>query len=229
MINVVCVKWGDKYSSKDVNTLYRAMDENLRWAGNGSITFGQSFNFYCYTDDPTGLTDPVKIIPIESGLTGVWPKLDILNIFDKGETIYLDLDVIIMNPLTRLVSTNTRTLTVLYSQWKEGFLQPRAREKFPTLYNSSIMKWKDDQGKKIYDHFIKHKSEVLLKYKGIDRFLFNEPVEVDLFQTGIAYSYWKGVRYLKDTTPEKERTDFEVCILNEGPKEGLAKWTTKYL
>ena len=104
-----------------------------------------------------------------------------------------------------------------------------SKEKYPTLYNSSIMKWEANQGVKIYDYFQKNKEMVLFKYQGIDRYLFNEPVEVDLLPTSIAYSYWKGVRYGKDTTPEKLRTDYEVCILNHGSKQqDLNTWIKDY-
>jgi hypothetical protein len=106
---------------------------------------------------------------------------------------------------------------------------PSAKEKFPTLYNSSIMKWEGNQGKLVYDYFQKNKEMILFKYQGIDRYLFNEPVDVDLLPTSIAYSYWKGVRYGKDTTPEKLRNDYEVCILNHGSKQQeLNTWVKEY-
>lgn len=219
MINVLCVKWGDKYSSEYVNRLYSMVRRNME----------VPFDFYCYTDKTDGIHPDVKTIPITTGLEGVWPKLDLLDIFDYGENIFFDLDVVILNPLERLCSVKTRTFSVLYSQWKEGYLQPRARERFPTLYNSSIMKWSGNQGKEVYDYFIKHKEMILFKYVGIDRYLFNEPVQVDLLPTSIAYSYWQGVRFLKDTTPEKLRDDYEVCILNHGPKNSeVDSWVGKY-
>lgn len=219
MINVICVKQGDKYSADYVNRLYSMVKRNML----------EPFNFYCYTDDVTGIIEDVNIIEIKSGLEKWWPKLDLLNIFNEGDNIFFDLDVVILNPLERLCSIKTRTLSVLYAQWKEGYLQPRAREKFPTLYNSSIMKWHGNQGKEVYDYFMKHKDMILFKYEGIDRYLFNEPVQVDLLPTSIAYSYWKGVRYIKDTRPEKLRDDYEVCILNHGPKQDtLQNWVMEY-
>lgn len=210
MLNIICVKQGTKYSSDYVNKLYNMVRRN--------IPNDLEYKFWCYTDDFTGIDSNVNLVKIESDLIGVWPKLDLLNIFDKDENIFFDLDVIILNKLDRLLSVKTRTVSVLYAQWKEGYLQPSSKEKFPTLYNSSIIKWSGNQGKEIYDYFIKHKEMILFKYIGIDRYLFNEPIHVDLLPTSIAYSYWKGVRYLKDTTPEKLRKDYEVCIFNHNPK-----------
>lgn len=219
MINVICVKQGDKYSADYVNRLYSMVKRNML----------EPFTFYCYTDDNVGIHEDIKTIEIKSGLEKWWPKLDLLNIFTEGDNIFFDLDVVILNPLERLCSVKTRTLSILYAQWKEGYLQPRAREKFPTLYNSSIMKWHGTQGKEVYEYFMKHKDMILFKYEGIDRYLFNEPVQVDLLPTSIAYSYWKGVRYIKDTRPEKLRDDYEVCILNHGPKQDtLQNWVMEY-
>ena len=218
-MNIVCVKWGTKYGPDYVNKLYSMVQRNM------SI----DFQFFCYTDDVNGLDSEIHTIPIESDLVEWWPKIDLLNIMTRGETILFDLDVVILNPLERLCSTKTRTVSVLYSQWKEGYVQPLAKEKFPTLYNSSIMKWTDKQGQEVYQYFQKHKQSILFKYSGIDRFLFNEQVHVDTLPTSIAYSYWKGVRYLKDTTPEKLRPDYEVCILNHGNKQHeLDTWVKDY-
>ena len=219
-MNIICVKWGTKYSSEYVNKLYNMVLKNCN---------GQPFDFYCYTDNPSDLKSNIKTVNINSDLKDWWPKLDLLNIFNKDTNIFFDLDVIILNPLEKLFSVKTRTFSVLYSQWKEGYLMPSVKEKFPTLYNSSIMKWEGNQGKIVYDYFQKNKEMILFKYQGIDRYLFNEPVDVDLLPTSIAYSYWKGVRYSKDTTPEKLRNDYEVCILNHGSKQQeLNTWVKEY-
>lgn len=219
-MNILCVKWGSKYSAEYVNKLYSMVSKN---------SCGEKFDFYCYTENPTGIRKEVNIIKINTDLTHWWLKLDLLKLLDRGTNILFDLDLVILNPLERLFSIKTRTVSVLYSQWKEGYTLPRVTERFPTLYNSSIMKWQNDQGHEIYDYFQKNKEMILFKYQGIDRYLFNEPVQVDLLPTSIAYSYWQGVRYSKDTTPEKLRNDYEVCILNHGSKQQeIDSWVKKY-
>jgi len=219
-MNIVCVKWGDKYSAEYVNKLYSMVLKNC---------CGEPFNFYCYTENSTDIRKEVNIIKIKTDLTHWWLKLDLLKLFDRGTNILFDLDLVILNPLERLFSVKTRTVSVLYSQWKEGYILPRATERFPTLYNSSVMKWQDTQGYEIYNYFQKNKEMILFKYQGIDRYLFNEPVQVDLLPTSIAYSYWQGARYSKDTTPEKLRNDYEVCILNHGSKQQeIDSWVKNY-
>lgn len=218
-MNVLCVKWGDKYSADYVNRLYRMICKQLP----------VDFDFYCYTDCTQGIDKDIKTVSIETEQTVWWCKLDLLNIFSSGDNILLDLDVIALQPLERLCAVKTRTVSVLYSSWKEGYLKPRAREHYPTLYNSSVMKWSGSQGEGIHNYFEKHKDMILTKYKGVDRFLFNEPVDVDLLPTGIAYSYWHGARYLKDTSPEKLRPDYEICIFNKGEKpHTLNNWVSEY-
>jgi hypothetical protein len=214
------VKWGDKYSAEYVNKLYSMVLKNC---------CGETFNFYCYTENSTDIRKEVNIIKIKTDLTHWWLKLDLLKLFDRGTNILFDLDLVILNPLERLFSVKTRTVSVLYSQWKEGYILPRATERFPTLYNSSVMKWQDTQGYEIYNYFQKNKEMILFKYQGIDRYLFNEPVQVDLLPTSVAYSYWQGARFGKDTTPEKLRNDYEICILNHGSKQQeIDSWVKDY-
>lgn len=219
MTNILCVKWGTKYSSQYVNNLYAGCKKY----------YPSKFKFICYTDDTNGINPEIVCHQIESDLEGWWLKLECLNLYNDGTNILLDLDLVFLNKLERLNAVKTRTVSVLYSSWKEGYLQPRAREIFPTLYNSSVMKWEGNQGGEIFKYFQKHKDMILFKYQGIDRFLFNEPVDVDLLPTGIAYSYWKGVRYMKDTTPEKLRDDYEICIVNHNPKpHEIDTWIRDY-
>jgi len=224
MINVMCVKWGEKYSAQFVNKLFNMVQKNI---------CGHPFTFYCYTENSKDINPSIKIIPMQTDLTQYWPKLELFKLFRRDTNIFFDLDVIILQPMERLLSVKTRTVSILYSQWKEGFLLPHKKakpeNKYPTQYNSSIMKWQDNQGDEIYNYFQKNKDMILFKYRGIDRYLYHEPVQIDLLPTGIAYSYWKGAKYGKDTTPEKLRPDYEVCILNNGPKQDeVDSWIKDY-
>lgn len=217
MVNILCVKWGDKYSAQYVNNLHEMVKRY----------YPAPFRFVCYTDDPTDLD--CETVNIESDLESWWLKLELLNLFNEGTNIVFDLDIAILNKLERLHAIKTRTLSILPSSWKEGFLKPRKREQFATLYNSSVMKWEGNQGSEVYEYFQKHKDMILFKYQGIDRFLFNEPVDVDVLPTGIAYSYWKGVRYKKDTKAEVLRDDYEICIVNHNPKpHEIEGWIQDY-
>lgn len=219
-MNIVCVKWGDKYSAEYANKLYSMVKRHAP----------TDIDFHCYTEDPTGLDENVNVIPIYSDLTKWWLKIDMLNHFESA--ILFDLDVIILNDLEKLFYTKTRTVSVLYSQWKEGILKLEdlsRQDMFHTMYNSSIMKWENYQGVPIYDYFQNQKEKILFKYKGIDRYFYNEPVDIDLLPTSIAYSYWSGSKKSFDTEPCKLRKDYEVCIFNEGIKQKeIDGWINEY-
>ena len=54
MRNVVCMKWGTKFSPNYVNILASRVKKNL--AGD--------YRFVCFTDDPTGLREDVETRPL---------------------------------------------------------------------------------------------------------------------------------------------------------------------
>jgi len=98
MKQIVCMKWGDLYSSEYVNRLYRGVARNIT----------PPFRFVCLTDDPADIDPHVEILPcptIEAPApfnnTG-WRKLNIWakHIGDlAGELLFLDLDVVIVGNL----------------------------------------------------------------------------------------------------------------------------------
>ena len=49
-LNVICMKWGTKYSSEYVNKLYSMVARNL----------SVPFRFVCFTDDADGIKDCVR-------------------------------------------------------------------------------------------------------------------------------------------------------------------------
>ena len=93
MINVLCVKWGTKYSAEDVNHLHDMVQKYLY----------KPFTFYCHTEDPTGVK--ANIIPIEEDLEIYWNKLNLFKpgFVDGDVNLYLDLDVVIQNDITPLL------------------------------------------------------------------------------------------------------------------------------
>ena len=219
-MNVMCVKWGTKYSSEYVNKLYNMVKRNLP----------VDFTFYCLTEDPSGIREEVKCLPIQSDLEKWWLKFDLLKIFNgPGTHLLFDLDIVIINPLTKLASFKPKRLTVLETAWKVGMIKPCANDRYPTMYNSSIMMWEGSQAYQIAQRFQQTKVESLMRYKGVDRFLYNEPIEVDTFPTDIAYSYKLGAKYIEDGTPGKLRPEYEVCLFNEGADiETSAEWVKNY-
>ena len=98
MKNVICMKWGTRYSAEYVNRLYRMVMRNL----SGDI------RFVCITDDPEGVDKNVECKPlphldVPDEIKGKpWLKLMLWDdpLFDiTGEALFLDLDVVITGPL----------------------------------------------------------------------------------------------------------------------------------
>ena len=69
MINVICVKWGTKYSASDVNRLKRNVEKYLTIP----------HKFICYTEDPTDLECDTISIPPDNDLEVWWNKLAMLQ------------------------------------------------------------------------------------------------------------------------------------------------------
>ena len=97
-VNVICMKWGDKFPAEYVNRLYGMVARNLNLP----------FKFICFTENSNGIRDEVEIqglpeldLPIDSPERG-WRKL---TVFKKGfgglggVTLFLDLDIVIVGSL----------------------------------------------------------------------------------------------------------------------------------
>ena len=83
--NVVCVKWGDKFTAEHVNRLYRMVERNITLP----------FNFYCYTEDSEGVDERISIVSLDTrlDLKAWWWKLTMFKQNDyDGVNLYLDLD-----------------------------------------------------------------------------------------------------------------------------------------
>jgi hypothetical protein len=97
VVNVVCLKWGTKYSPDYVNKLAAMVRRNL----------SRPHRFVCLTEDRTGVYDSIKCLPLpdeDLGLTGWWHKLSLFcpEVHDlAGPTLFPDLDIVI----TGVIST----------------------------------------------------------------------------------------------------------------------------
>ncbi|HET97966.1 MAG TPA: hypothetical protein ENN98_04625 [Desulfurivibrio alkaliphilus] len=96
--NVVCMKWGNKYSPEYVNILARMVRRNIT----------PPYRFICLTDDPAGIEEEVEIRPIPSFTEPApeyyrqcqaWRKLLLFEdpLYDlTGKILFFDLDVVIV-------------------------------------------------------------------------------------------------------------------------------------
>lgn len=100
-VNVICMKWRTRYSADYVNRLRAGVARNLR----------RPHRFVCFTDDPTGIdpgieTHALPPIALPEAMTWTpWRKLSVWQhpLADlAGDTLFLDLDLVIVGPLDPL-------------------------------------------------------------------------------------------------------------------------------
>lgn len=135
MINVCCVYYGKKYKPNYVQNLYNMVSRHLTIP----------FEFYCFTDH-VNLFDLVtgkihfKSFP-RYDMEGWWNKLQLFHPETnlKGVNLYFDLDVVILKNID------------CFATWGDDMTFGITRDfgQPETTYNSSIMKWNNENASKI--------------------------------------------------------------------------------
>jgi len=173
--NIIFVKHGDKYSSGHVNKLADQL-----------FKYYPTANFYCYTDDSSGVQ--ITTIPVfkKPTLRFWWNKL---AMFSKdfpvqGKCLYFDLDMDIREDFTHLIKWDG--LTILRDYWKDDKYLPK--HAYNVRINSSIITWTAGEQDHVWEHFLSNKDYFMRKYVGIDRFIVHENIPHNTFDVGIVNS-----------------------------------------
>ena len=148
MIRVICVKWGNKYSTEWVYRLQNMVARNF-----------SKHEFVCMTDKPI---DDVDCLPCADGLPGWWAKV---GLFEPGKfpgvNLYLDLDVVITASIEgiidsfvpgKVVAPDDFSYSLLNHKQGIGADMRRLLGGDGTV-NSSVMLWRDDDGRAVWDDF----------------------------------------------------------------------------
>jgi hypothetical protein len=117
-VNIVCMKWGDRYPALFVNRLYGMVQRNTTW----------TIRFVCFTDDTTGIRADVECQPMprvdyDPELGKYWPKLGLMQAGLgglSGMTLFLDLDLVILGSIDALFTYPGRFLII--REWKDPHL-----------------------------------------------------------------------------------------------------------
>jgi len=124
MIHIICIKWGDKFSSEYVNKLFKNIQNNT----------SKEFLFTCFTDNSENINKEIEIKPIPY-FTGDWfSKIGLYNkdLYNSSNQIfYFDLDTIIVGNLDTLL------------EYKGDFILLRDFYR-PTGFGSGLMSWKPE-------------------------------------------------------------------------------------
>lgn len=122
-VNVICIKWGNKYGSDYVNKLHSMVTRHL----------SRPFRFVCFTDDATGIDSKVEVKDIP--MTGFkdfderkpwtfghgWLKLTCFAqpLYDlEGPTLFLDLDIVIVDSLDEFFEPEAEFMVI--KEWDKS-------------------------------------------------------------------------------------------------------------
>ncbi|MFN2337741.1 MAG: hypothetical protein ABR544_02080 [Gammaproteobacteria bacterium] len=153
--NVLCLKWGDRYSPHYVNALYKSVQRHLR----------RPFEFHCCTDDGEGLEPGVRVIPFPEnpGIKRGWPdilvKLALLQ--DgfgglQGPTLFLDLDVVITGDIDCFFDYKPGEFCIIHNwvNWRKAMLGRR-----PAVGNSSVFRFDAGRSNVVYETFLREMAQ----------------------------------------------------------------------
>jgi len=171
LVNIICMKWGDKYGSEYVNTLFNMVKRNLTIP----------FRFICLTDNINGILSEVEIKPI--------PKINFIE-FDEmydwskgngwlklccfanplhdiqGRTLFLDLDIVI-----------TKNINSFFT-YSDPFVVIRDWSMTDGTGNTSVFLFSANELNDILSNFISNSSAERLKNRNeqeyICRFLIDQ-------------------------------------------------------
>ena len=183
-MNIWFVKWGNKYSSSDVNRLC----EKLKG-------YRPDYNYTCLTEDPMNLE--CDAIPLPKMYRKVWGKMYLFSKARTGRNIFFDIDnEITSDPFDIIEEMPLDNLTVVDCPWKQTLYY--REHSYDVMINSQVMGWEGDYIY-IYEHFMERWQYYVTKYKGIDRFLVYENIDMK----GFPHELVTSVKYQNGTAPIK--------------------------
>lgn len=157
-VNVLCLKWGDRYPAFYVNRLYAAVRRNL----------GRPFRFVCITDNLMGIDPAVDCVPFPDD-PGVfnrpWPNIFVkLCLFRRGfadlqgPTLFLDIDQLVIRPIDKFFDYCPSDFCIIHN-WIE--FRKRLFRSAPPIGNSSCFRFDagSDAAQRVYEIFLRDKGD----------------------------------------------------------------------
>lgn len=213
-MEIVCLKWGDKFNHEHVNRLYKMVHKNYK----------EEFTFVCYTENSNYIDKKIEIrnLDLSDDLEKWWWKLTLFKKLAVKPTMFLDLDVVIQNDITHYKEyCNKNKIRTIKAYWK-----PHAKDLPPIApgynmdLNSSVIVWQGDFTK-VWNHFYEDADYYMCKYMGIDSYLyFNHNELLDFFPEKEIYSRLHGMNEQRhwNKGPKQELffdKDYNICIFNK--------------
>ena len=227
-MEIICLKWGDKFSHEHVNRLYKMVCKNYK----------DDFTFICYTENSSYIDKNIEIRPLnlDHDLENWWWKLTLFENATKKPSMFLDLDVVIQNDITHFKKYCVDDKICAIKAWWKPFM--RDAKPTPPGYNmdlnSSILIWKGDFTD-VWKEFDDETEYLMFKYPGIDSYLyFHHQDKLHFLPQGEVYSRLYGIdennyqRAGRGEWPKFKDYSIPVCIFN-GWKRKINKQTGQYV
>lgn len=209
LVNVICMKWGSKYSSKDVNVLHSMVKRHLKLP----------HRFVCLTDDKEGISEELECfdmpdieVPREKDVSP-WRKLGMFseNIGDlRGKALFLDLDIVIVENIDCFFTfSNKFTIIENWTQKGRG------------IGNSSVYCFNIGQHTDVLSYYKENTEEVTNKYSNEQIYLSKKIGNIDYWPDKWCKSFKRHcmppyiIRYFK--TPARPK-GVKIVVFHGNPK-----------
>jgi hypothetical protein len=215
MINIYTVKWGFKYDSDDVNKILEQCKQHIT----------TEFDFYCLTEHSDGLSPEINVIPLpeDNYYEKWWNKLYLFDrnvVEQKGEKLFLDLDIGIQNNIDCIVEEDPEDkLMFIRTHWHNMKKMKRDTQDIPHKYtdlNSSVLRWNDRLDvDKITKFVTDYADQMFFYYRGLDNLFGHQRerlLKIDHFPDGWVYSYNYGYMWPIDNREQVIRTEPLICL-----------------
>ena len=159
-VNILTLKWGDRYGPTFVNRLYAGVRRNLTLP----------FRFFCFTDDPSGLLPEIEIQPLpnidlpNNFARTTWLKLGLFadNLADIcGDCLFMDLDIVITENIDCFFDFMPGKRCIIHN-WVQRHL---VFKKQPDVGNSSIVRWRANTMQHAIDKFQSERDWALANFQ----------------------------------------------------------------
>jgi hypothetical protein len=160
MLNVICLKHGNKYGPDYVNRLYNMVQRHLT----------VPYRFVCFTDNSLDINPNIEIrqLPKDDRFAGWWwkPYLFKQDHFDNNDTIlFFDLDMVIVGNIDKLISFNPNEFVGLSDVSR---IFPKQTKKL----GSAVMRWPAGKFSNVWKD-LESFPDTIRKYRGDQDWIWN--------------------------------------------------------
>lgn len=145
MINIVCLKWGDRYSADYVNRLFSMTQRHVT----------KPFRFWCFTEDARDIDSRIRVLDLMTAdtLEIWWNKIFLFaphnGLPQHEQILYIDLDTLIVSNIDDLLSVDQISDIVVLRDFYQGIARTAGQ------IGSGIMSWRHGSYDHIWHDFIK--------------------------------------------------------------------------